>query len=604
MSRENESITHSIPISKQLRDMFRLLKPYRLQYAAALFLRLMANVFYTALVLIIGEYVDALIAPGGNLRTHFFILKLIAVITLQMLCTYYGTTRGALVGEKIDRSLRDLFFDRTQRLGMAFHSESNTGDLIQRATSDIDEGRRFFADHLTGIARVLFQYSTNIFALWRINPTIALVSLVVGPTILWFAVFTLKKVSSIYEDYQNREGEITTDVQENLTGIRVIKAFSRQDYEYAKFSELLEKKNKTGAGVIIAETVFWGGTDILCSVQILISLFIGGTLAIRREISVGDFIAAMACVNLIVWPIRTMGQLIVRASRAMVSMQRVLTIIEKDEEPLDEGDLVPPATPPIGKIEFRNVTFAYPDSEPTLKDVSFTVEPGQTVGILGLTGSGKTTLFNLLLRYYDCQQGEILLDDVNLTRIPRSYIRREIAVVDQEPFLFGRTIAENIALGTNRSISRAEIESAAKIAAIHDAIGEFDNGYETMVGERGVTLSGGQKQRLTIARALLRDPQIILFDDATSAIDAATENRINEALARSTKKKTILSVTHRVQSVFAADLILVMKNGRLVQQGTHRTLSQEAGLYRDMLNIQTQIENELEDELNREFRND
>ena len=220
--------------------------------------------------------------------------------------------------------------------------------------------------------------------------------------------------------------------------------------------------------------------------------------------------------------------------------------------------------------------------------------------MLGLYGCRKKSLFNLLLRYYDCQEGQIFLDDVELARIPRVYLRREIAVVDQEPFLFGRTIAENIALGADRPVALPEIEAAAKIAAIHDAIREFENGYETTVGERGVTLSGGQKQRLTIARALIRDPQIILFDDATSAIDAATENRIHQALARSTKRKTILSVTHRVQSVLTADLILVMKNGSLVQLGTHQTLSQEPGLYREMLNVQAQIENELENELNRE----
>ena len=600
MNPATETKPDEIPVSKQLADMFSLLKPYRFKYGFALFLRLMANVFYTALVLNIGQFVDSLMNPAAELRVGYFVLRLLALIALQALCTCFGTIQGAIVGEKIDRSLRDLFFDRTQRLTMAFHSESNTGDLIQRATSDVDEGRRFFSDHLPGIARVLFQYSTNLYALWRIDPTIALISLIIGPMILWFALFTLQKVGRVYEDYQNRESRITSDVQENLTGIRVIKAFNQQNYEYAKFDKLLEEKYQSGKGVLAAENLFWGGTDILCSVQILVSLVFSACLTVGGKISVGDFIAAMACVNLIVWPIRTMGQLIVRASRAMVSMQRVIMIIAETEEPLDTGDQLPATTPPRGKIEFRNVTFAYPGSEPTLKNVSFTVEPGQTVGILGLTGSGKTTLFNLLLRYYDCQQGQIFLDDIELARIPRTYLRREIAVVDQEPFLFGRTIAENIALGTDRPIARDEIEAAAKIAAIHDVIAGFENGYETTVGERGVTLSGGQKQRMTIARALLRDPQIILFDDATSAIDAATENRINEALARSTRRKTILSVTHRVQSVLTADLILVMKNGSLVQLGTHQTLSHEPGLYREMLNVQAQIENELEDELNRE----
>ena len=278
MNPTTETNPDKIPVSKQLADMLSLLKPYRLKYGSALFLRLMANVFYTALVLTIGQFVDSLMRPDVELRTEYFVLRLIALIALQTLSTYFGTTRAAIVGEKIDRSLRDLFFDRTQRLTMAFHSESNTGDLIQRATSDVDECRHFFSDHLPGIARVLFQYSTNLYALWRIDPTIALVSLIVGPIILWFALFTLQKVGRVYEDYQNRESRITSDVQENLTGIRVIKAFNQQNYEYARFDKLLEEKYQSGKGVLAAENLFWGGTDILCSVQLLISLVFSASL--------------------------------------------------------------------------------------------------------------------------------------------------------------------------------------------------------------------------------------------------------------------------------------------------------------------------------------
>lgn len=604
MNQTKQNLNQQPSIARQLSNTLQLLTGYRLRYGAAIAMRLLSNALYTGIALTVGNFVDTLMRlnedPTVEGKLIQLVLQLFACAVGLSLSVHLSMTLTSGVAEDIERGLRNAFYDRSQRLPMAFHTTTETGDLIQRATSDIDEVRAFFSDHLLGLARVLFQYVTNLWALWMINLTVAWTSLIMGPIILWFALVIFKKMGAAYEEQQERESRISTDVQENLTGIRVVKAFNRESFQYHKFLNLLDEKFKSGNRVILIEMIFWGGTDLLVTIQLLISLMISGVLAIRGTITVGEFIAAQTCVILIVTPIRTMGQLIVRSSRALISLQRVKAILDQPEEPLDDGDSEPTHTPPLGKIEFRDVTFAYPQSEPTLKKVSFTVEPGQTVGILGLTGSGKSTLFNLLLRYFDPASGTIYLDDVDISRISRSYLRREIAIVEQEPFLFGRTIAENIALGMHREVTQEEIESVAKIAAVHDAIMSFEKGYGTKVGERGVTLSGGQKQRIAIARAMLRDPQVILFDDATSAIDADTEAQIRTALNLTTRKKTILTVTHRIQSVISADLILVMKNGALIQKGTHETLSTVPGLYRDMLEIQTRIENELEIEIQNE----
>lgn len=591
--------TEKTQLSRQLKIALNLLKDHRLSYTAAIFLRFISNATYTLLVVLIGVLIDTLVRKPDTVATDTvrILMSFVAVTLIQNGSVAMSTTIVQRIAETIDRTLRVRLFDRSQRLPLGAHAKIDTGDLLQRATSDIDEGRRFYAEHILNLFRILFQTGTNLTALILINTKIALSSLILVPVIFVIAVMIMKRLGTAYEAFQMQEALISAAVQENLTGVRVVKAFARQDYEVSKFTDLLHNKLSPGYQLANLETAFWGITDIFCQIQTVASLIFSGYLAINGEITIGEFVAAQSYIAMIIWPVRGMGQVIVRSSRALVSLQRVQEILDKEEEPLDQGDLKPATTPPLGKIEFENVSFAYEPGTPTLRNVSFTVQPGQTVGILGFTGSGKSTILNLLLRFFDYDEGSIRLDGVELNRIPRAYLRHEIGAVEQEPFLFGRTIAENIALGVDREVTRDEIETAAKTASIHDAILEFEQGYDTKVGERGVTLSGGQKQRIAIARTILRDNRIILFDDATSAIDSDTERKIHEALNRATNKKTVFIVTHRIQSVFGADWIMVMKNGRIVQQGNHESLSAIPGLYRDMLNIQTKIESELEEEI-------
>jgi ATP-binding cassette subfamily B protein len=319
-------------------------------------------------------------------------------------------------------------------------------------------------------------------------------------------------------------------------------------------------------------------------------------MAINGEISVGTYLAYAGLIIWIIFPMRNLGRLIVQLSTGQVSYGRVMDIIKQDREPLDEGTHLP-AQGIEGKLEFKEVGFAYEPGSPVLEGITFTALPGQSVALLGSTGSGKTTLVNLLPRFYDYTQGKILLDGVELNCYPRRFLRQQVGIVEQEPFLFSRSIRENISYGVGREVSQDEIIAAAKSAAIHEVISSFPAGYDTIVGEKGVTLSGGQKQRVAIARTLLKNPRILILDDSTSSVDTETEAEIREALTSLMENRTTFIIAHRIQSIMDADQILVMDNGKIVQSGTHETLVQQDGIYRKIYDIQTQIEVELEKEI-------
>jgi ATP-binding cassette subfamily B protein len=342
-------------------------------------------------------------------------------------------------------------------------------------------------------------------------------------------------------------------------------------------------------------SLFWPVSDLLCSAQMLAGYLIGALMAINGEISVGTYLAYAGMLVWIIFPIRNLGRLIVQTSTGLVSLGRLIEIIREDREPLDEGDYQPETI--NGEIEFVNVGFEYEAEHAVLRDISFKVCPGQVVALLGGTGSGKTSLVNLLPRFFEYQEGDILLDGVSLKRYPRKLLRRHIGIVEQEPFLFSRSIRENITYGVGREVSQEEVEQAARAAAIHDVIMSFPNGYQTIVGEKGVTVSGGQKQRIAIARTLLKNPRILILDDSTSAVDTETEAEIRRALQTLMQNRTTFIIAHRVQSIMNADLILVMDQGRIVQSGKHEDLVQQDGIYRRIYEIQTRIEDELEKEI-------
>jgi ATP-binding cassette subfamily B protein len=343
-------------------------------------------------------------------------------------------------------------------------------------------------------------------------------------------------------------------------------------------------------------SLYWPFSDILCGFQMLFGFFIGAVMAINGEITVGTYMAYAGMVIWLIWPMRNLGRLVVQMSTGMVSYGRVAKVIQEAREPLEAGRRDLPHSLQ-GEVVFRDIGFEYDHDNPVLKNIHFRVEPGQVVALLGPTGSGKSTLVNLLPRFYEYTEGSLTLDGIELADYPRHQLRRQIGVVEQEPFLFSRTIRENISYGVGREVSDEQIETAAKAAAIHDSILSFPGGYNTLVGEKGVTLSGGQKQRVAIARTLLKDPCLLIMDDSTSSVDTETEAEIRAALECLMEGRTTFVIAHRIQSVMGADLILVLDQGRIVQQGTHDELMEEEGIYRRIHDIQAKIETELEKEL-------
>jgi ATP-binding cassette subfamily B protein len=388
----------------------------------------------------------------------------------------------------------------------------------------------------------------------------------------------------------------------------VVKAFARQEYEKNKFEKDNWGKFLKGKILLFMHSMFWPLSDIVLGLQMLFGFVYAANMAIDGEITVGMYIAYVGLVVWLIWPIRNLGRIIVSASTGMVSYGRLMDIVKQVREPLFDGAYQPSGDALSsskgavrGDLVFENVSFMYSDGKSdALKNVSFHVEPGQAVALLGSTGSGKTSLVNLLPRFHEYTGGRILLDGVELKEYSRAYLRKQIGIVEQEPFLFSRSIRDNITYGVGRDVSQEEVERAAKAAAIHDVIMGFPDGYKTIVGEKGVTLSGGQKQRVTIARTLLKNPRILILDDSTSSVDTETEAEIRAALNELMENRTTFIIAHRIQSVMTADLILVLDKGEVVQMGTHEELLVQAdGMYRRIYDIQTRIDEELELEISR-----
>ena len=593
---------YDIDLSKTLSKnrligLWRLFKGYRLFYFGATTALSVATISRTGIYLVLRRFIDDIVVPGNFGPEMFIIIAMFIGLTLfQGSFTFLSGWLAAKTAEGTTRRLRNFLYDHLQRLPYAFHAEAQTGDLIARATSDIDAINRFFSDQAIGIGRIILIFAINFVAIMQLNTRLAWVSIIATPAIIAVSLYFFSRVSKAYEAYQEQEATLSNRLQENLTGVRVVKAFARQAYESYKFDQENWEKFKLGKRLLSIESLFWPISDIICGAQLLASYFVGAIMALNGEITVGTYMAFIALVIWIIWPLRNLGRLIVQTSTGMVSYKRVAELIKEEREPLLEGDYLPKGGVK-GEIIFEDVSFEYEPDNPVIKNVSFKCNPGDVIALLGSTGSGKTTLVNLLPRFYDPTAGLITLDGVDITRYPRKYLRSQIGIVEQEPFLFSRTIRENITYGVQRNVSEDEIVQAAKFAAIHDVIIEFPNGYDTMVGERGVTLSGGQKQRLAIARALLKNPRILILDDSTSSVDTETEMQIRSALEHLMKSRTTFIIAHRIQSVMDANLILVFDKGEIVQQGTHNDLMKTQGMYQDIFNIQTKIELELEKEI-------
>jgi ATP-binding cassette subfamily B protein len=588
---------HAAVSKNRLVGLWRLMSGYRLIYLGAAVSLGIAATSKTLTYMLLRYLVDEVLSKG-RFGTILFVIAL-GFIGLALFEGTFSFTSGRLAAktaEGITRRLRNYLFDHIQRLSFGYHAKMSTGELIQRSTSDVDALRRFFSDQAIGIVRVFLVFTINFIALLELNVTLALISIIAIPLILLVSFYFFKRISKAYEAFQEQEATLSTTLQENLSGVRVVKAFARQDFEQNKFEKDNLEKFKRGKHLISMNALFWPMSDMLCGLQMIGGFLVGALMAIDGTISLGTYMAYIGLVGAIIFPMRSLGRLIVQMSTGLVSYQRVATILKEEREPLTEGEYQPEGNLK-GELAFKNVSFSYEIDSPVVKDVNFHCTPGQVVALMGSTGSGKTSLVNLLPRFYDVSAGSIEIDGVDLRQYPRRYLRQQIGIVEQEPFLFSRTIRENITYGVGREVPQHEIESAARSAAIHDVIMSFPDGYNTLVGERGVTLSGGQKQRVAIARTLLKDPRILILDDSTSSVDTETEAAIRKALEHLMKNRTSFVIAHRIQSVMNADQILVFDKGEVVQHGQHADLVGQPGIYRQIFDIQTRIETELEKEV-------
>ena len=592
--------------ANRLKGLWQMMSDYRLSYVAATIALAISALSKTFTYLLLRFFADDVLAQrtmlGASMTSTFVWIGLgfVGLAAFEGTFTFLSGRLAAYTAEGITRRLRDFLFDHIQRLSFSYHATTPTGDLIERVTSDVDALRRFFSEQAIGMGRIILLFVINFVAILNLNVELALVSVVVIPLILLVSLWFFKKVTKAYEDYQAQEAILSTTLQENLTGVRVVKAFARQDYEKKKFEKDNWGKYLKGKILLFMHSMFWPLSDIVLGFQMLFGFVYGANMAIRDEISLGTYIAYVGLVVWLIWPIRNLGRLIVSTSTGMVSYSRLMEVVKQQREPLLDGKVQPEGAA-RGDLLFENVSFMYSDGKSdVLKNVSFHARPGQAIALLGSTGSGKTSLVNLLPRFHEYTGGRVLLDDIELKDYSRAYLRKQIGIVEQEPFLFSRSIRENIMYGVGRDVPQEEVENAAKAAAVHDVILTFPDGYNTLVGEKGVTLSGGQKQRVAIARTLLKNPRILILDDSTSSVDTETEAEIREALNGLMQNRTTFIIAHRIQSVMIADLILVLDKGEVVQMGTHEELLKDKdGMYRRIYDIQTKIDVELENEIAR-----
>jgi len=594
------SITDFRPMlqKNRLKGLWKMLNGFHLPYLLATLSLAVSALARTGTFLLLRFFADHVLDASLSISLGWIALGFVALAATDGGFAFLSGRLAAYTAEGITRRLRDFLFDHIQRLSVAYHAHTPTGDLIERVTSDVDALRRFFSEQAIGIGRILILFLINFVAILKINARLGWLSVVVIPLVLAVSLWFFKKVTQAYEAYQAQEAILSTTLQENLSGVRVVKAFGRQDYEIAKFEKDNWNKFLKGKTLLLMHSLFWPLSDIVLGFQMLFGFVLAANMAIRGEISVGSYLAYTGLIVWLIWPIRNLGRIIVQTSTGMVSYGRLMEIVKQEREDLYGGS-VQPQGELHGDLVFEDVGFMYADSEQeTLKNISFRVRAGQAVALLGSTGCGKTTLVNLLPRFYDYTAGHIILDGKELKEYPRAYLRQQIGIVEQEPFLFSRSIRENITYGVGRQVSQAEVEQAARAAALHEVILSFPDGYNTLVGEKGVTLSGGQKQRLAIARAILKNPRLLILDDSTSAVDVETEAEIRQALGKLMIGRTTFIIAHRIQSVMMADLILVLDKGEIVQMGTHEELlNQPDGMYRRIYELQTRLDEELEFEL-------
>lgn len=524
------------------------------------------------------------------LRERLWIIA--AAITVFALLSavfrYIQRLYNTKASETLVETVRNLLFAHIERLPFGWHMKNRTGDIIQRCTSDVDTVKEFLSEQLTAIVQIVIKVVFSLAVMFSMNAKLALAATLTMPVILLYSAIFGRRIGKHFRECDENEGILSAMAQENLTGVRVVRAFGREEYERERFGK--QNDHYTGLWVRLARllSAFWGMGDFIAGTQALLIMTLGIVSCVKGGMTSGEFIAFVTYNAMLAWPIRRLGRMISEMSKAGISIDRLNYIMSSEEEKDRDGAGEPDMH---GDIVFDDVSFAYEGCPELLSHISFTARAGKTVGILGGTGSGKSTLMYLLDRLYELPEdgsgGRITIGGTDIKDIKAAYLRKNIGIVLQEPYLFSRTIAENIGI-TRPDITMDEIREASAIACLDDTVTGFSEGYDTFVGERGVTLSGGQKQRAAIARMLTEKTPIMIFDDSLSAVDAETDAAIRAGLDRQLGGATVFLISHRTSTLMNSDLILVLDRGRIAEMGRHDELMAiDGGIYRRIYDIQT-----------------
>ena len=520
--------------------------------------------------------------PGRMLTIGAIAIVVLAAVNIA--ANYYSKVFAAKGSESFVKGMRDRLYDHIQKLPYSWHVKNQTGDIIQRCTSDVDVVRNFVTNQLMEVFRIIFLIVFYMAIMFSMNGKISLIAVSFFPIVILYSGYFFSKIARHFQEADEAEGVLSSVVQENLTGVRVVRAFGRESFERDRFDE----KNERFAGLWIYlgkfMSLYWSIGDLITGIQILTVICLGVLFTVKGSLTVGEFIAFVSYNSSMAWPVRSLGRIVSEMSKAGVSIDRIAYILDEKEEE-DRPGVVKPAI--NQDIVFDHVNFNYEEGGPVLKDVSFTVPAGKTFAILGNTGSGKSTLVHLLNRLYDLPDGcgKITIGGVDIRDIDRRYLRSQIGMVLQEPFLYSGSIKENVGI-TREELHFEDIREACEIACVDGAIDSFTDGYETIVGERGVTLSGGQKQRVAIARMLVEHTPVMIFDDSLSAVDAQTDAMIRDALKKRMAGTTVILIAHRITTLMQADCILVLEDGAVAEMGSHEELMKKKGIYRKIYDIQ------------------